>query len=103
MCVLFVEDCCYDNGPFRYPFALRLRYRRIDVDVETLQEMYVGALGDSKFDSAELSGTHALDERTPIALNPRYSENCITLDAIFVGVVTCYPMRESVPLSDPLG
>ena len=65
--------------------------------------MYVGALEDSKFDSAEFNGVHALDERTPVALNPRYSEKCIVLDAIFVGVVMHYQTRNGVPLSDPLG
>ena len=69
-------------------------YRRVNVDMETLQEMYVGALEDSRFDSAELSETHALDERTPIALNPRYGENCVIFDTIYVGAVTCCQIRK---------
>ena len=58
--------------------------------MESLQEMYVGALGDSTFDSAEFSGSHALDERSPIALNPRYaSRELHGIHAVVVGVVRC--------------
>lgn len=48
-------------------------YRRVNIKGETLREMYVGALEDSKYDSAELHGVHALDEKASVALNPRYS------------------------------
>lgn len=45
--------------------------RNGQIDSPTIHEMYVGALGDSKYDSAELETVHTLGDKLVATLDPR--------------------------------
>ena len=45
--------------------------RSVQIDVQTTQEVYIGALQDSKYDSADLQGVHTLEDKAVATLDPR--------------------------------
>ena len=45
--------------------------RAAAVDMDSLRDLYVGALEDSKYDSATLQGVHTLEDKAVATLDPR--------------------------------